>query len=112
MKKMIIKFLACVFSLFVIDYFMDAMSFESFKSIAIVAVTLGMCNVLIKPILKVFTFAINMLTLGLFSFVINAVTLQIAFRLTEGAHLNGFMNSVIAAILLSVISFITIKILD
>lgn len=112
MKKMIVKFLACVFALFVIDYFMDAMTFESFKSIAIVSVTLGVCNVLIKPILKFFTFAINIITLGLFSFVINAVTLQIAFRLTEGAYLNGFVNSIIAAILLSIISSITFKILD
>lgn len=112
MKKMIVKFLACVFALFIIDYFMDAMTFESFKSIAIVSVTLGVCNILIKPVLKFFTFAINIISLGLFSFVINAVILQIAFRFTEGAHLNGFVNSIIAAILLSIISSIAFKILD
>lgn len=112
MKKMIIKFVACVFALFVIDYFMDAMMFESFQSIAIVSVALGVCNLFIKPVLKFFTFAINIISLGLFSFVINAVTLQIAFRLAEGAYLNGFLESIIAAILLSVISSITIKILD
>lgn len=64
----------------------------------------GLVNALLRPILLIFTFPINVLTLGLFTLVINGIVLSVAASLTS-LELQSFGGAVIGAILLSIVSF-------
>lgn len=72
----------------------------------------GVLNLIVKPIIELFSLPITFLTLGLFSLVINGIVLYLAFALVPGAHLNGFFNSILAAIFLSVANAIFYNIFD
>lgn len=102
MKKLCINFVTSTLSLWLVSLLVDNMYFNSFKTLLILSITLGILNVFVKPILKFFSFPITVLSLGLFSFVINAVVLKLAFYITPGATLTGIIGALIASILLSI----------
>ncbi|MBO1437005.1 phage holin family protein [Meiothermus sp. CFH 77666] len=64
----------------------------------------GLANALLKPVLLLLTLPFNILTLGLFTLVVNAVILSIVASLTP-LDVRGFGGALIGALLLSVISF-------
>lgn len=64
----------------------------------------GLANALLKPVLLLLTLPFNILTLGLFTLVVNAVILLVVASLTP-LDVQGFGGALIGAILLSVISF-------
>jgi len=70
----------------------------------IAALVIGLINATIGLILKVLTFPLTILTLGLFWFVINALMLELASVLVTGFEFRGFIAAFIGAILLSVVS--------
>jgi putative membrane protein len=69
------------------------------------ALVLGILNAFVRPVLILLTLPINLLTLGLFTFVINALLLKLAGSLVDGFAVHGFFSAFFGAILLSVISF-------
>ncbi len=76
----------------------------------VVAAIFGVVNAVVKPILKLMTCLINMVTLGLFTFVINAfllwLTSYIAGRLNLGFVVTGPVPALIGAIIVSVVSLV------
>lgn len=69
----------------------------------IAALAIGFINATIGLVLKVLTFPLTLITLGLFWFVINALMLELASALVPGFHVNGFFAAFIGAIVLSII---------
>jgi len=72
----------------------------------IAAAVLGIVNAIIRPLLVLLTLPINILSLGLFTFVINALLLLLTSRLVPGFAIRGFGTAVLGAIVLSIISFL------
>ena len=70
------------------------------------AVVIEIANVLIWPILIFLTLPINILTLGLFTFVVNGAVLKICAALIKGFEIKGWMSAIFGAIVLSVVSTI------
>lgn len=70
----------------------------------IAGVVLGILNALVRPILLFLTFPINLVTLGLFTFVINALILWLASGLVAGVTIVGFWSAFFIALLISVIT--------
>ncbi len=86
---------------------------ESWWSRALVFLGVGaimvLVNMLVKPIVKVLTFPLRILTLGLFALIINWAMLELAAWLTSKVsfgtlELGGFWKSVLAALLIAIIS--------
>lgn len=77
----------------------------------IAVLVLGLVNTFIRPIIKILTFPINFLTLGLFSLVVNALLLMLVGNLVDGIVIQGFLPAVLGAILLSVFGGILTAIL-
>lgn len=75
-------------------------------SVLIVAAVFGLVNAFIKPITKVLAFPITVLTLGLFTLVINAVMLQITDFFTAGLQVDGFWASVFGGLVVSIVSWV------
>jgi putative membrane protein len=70
----------------------------------VAALVIGLANATIGLIVKVITFPLTILTLGLFWLVINAVMLKLAAMFVRGFEVRGFMAAFIGAILLSIVS--------
>lgn len=79
---------------------------DSAATAAVAALVLGILNVTIKPILHILSFPITLLTLGLFSFVINGIIISLLARLMSGMEVSGFLSALLVAIVISVIQSI------
>ncbi len=82
----------------------------SFWSLLVVALVFGVLNASVRPLLKLFTFPLLILTLGLFTFVINAFMLMLTAwasnLLHAGFHVAGFGSAFFGALVVSVVSFL------
>jgi putative membrane protein len=79
---------------------------NSYMTALIVALVLGILNTFLKPVLLFFTFPLNILSLGLFTFIINAILLILSSKLVEGFKIDSFMTAILASIVISIMSVI------
>jgi len=70
----------------------------------LLAVVIALINVFIKPVITLLTLPLNVLTLGLFSLVINALLIMLAAMIVPGFSVDGFWPAFFFAILLALIS--------
>jgi putative membrane protein len=75
-----------------------------FWSYVWVALALGLVNALIRPFVRLLTFPITVITLGLFSIVINALMLIIAAAFVDRISIENFGTAILAAIVISIVS--------
>lgn len=73
-------------------------------TVLVLAVVLGLINAILKPILKLLTLPITILTLGLFSLVINALLILLAARIVPGFMVDGFWWALLFSIVLSLVN--------
>lgn len=93
-------------AVFLSAYLIPGVKVDSFVTALIVAVVLGLVNILIKPIISLLTLPLNLLTLGLFSFVINALMILLVAAIVKGFTVNGFVTALVFSIVLSVVSWL------
>lgn len=74
-----------------------------FGTALIVALLWGLASVTIKPVLFVLTLPVNLLTLGLFTFVLNAFLFWFVSQIVKGFEVSGFWGAFLGALLLSVL---------
>jgi|SRR5579859_1339729 len=72
----------------------------------IAALAIGLINATLGALLKIITFPLTLLTLGLFWFVINALMLELASALVPGFQVRGFLAAFIGAIVLSLVNLV------
>lgn len=72
-------------------------------NVLIVAIIIGALNLIVKPIITLVTLPINLITLGLFSIVINALMIKLADMILTSFNINGFWNYIFFAVLLSLV---------
>ena len=71
--------------------FVPGIKVDSISTVVIAAALLGLINVFIKPILIIFTLPLNILTLGLFTFIINALLLELVAYFVKGFEVQSFL---------------------
>lgn len=104
--SLIIKLLINALALIISANIINGIHLYSFTSALWAALILGVVNMIIRPIMLLITFPINILTLGIFTFVINGLMLWITSQLVSGFVIDSFFAAFIGAILLSIISTI------
>ncbi len=103
---LLIKWLIMAISIIIASYLVPGVTVNSFFNALWVALFLGVVNVLIKPILLLITLPINILTLGLFTFIINALLILLASSVLKGFEVSGFWVAVLFGIILSLINYV------
>ena len=78
---------------------------DSTVTLFVAALVLGILNAVIRPVLLILTLPINLVTLGLFTLVVNGAMLKLAAWLVPGFHVEGFWSAVGGALLLGMFSF-------
>lgn len=89
------------------SYLISGVVFDSFYAALITAIVLGLVNALIRPFLLLLTLPINILTLGLFSLVINGLLVMFVASFVKGFSVTGFFPALILSIFLWFGSVIT-----
>lgn len=82
---------------------LQGVTIDSFLTAIVVSVVLSLVNTFIKPLLILFTLPVNILTLGLFMFVINALVILLVDSLVPGFGVGGFWWALIFSLILSLI---------
>ncbi|UCZ52651.1 phage holin family protein [Bacillus shivajii] len=91
--------------LLIIAHFFQGVHVEGFTAALIASFILAIVNVIVKPILVVLTLPITVLTLGLFLFVINAITLMLTSAfMGDSFVIDGFGIAILAAIIFAILS--------
>jgi len=106
MKGLMIRWLLLTISIILTSYIIDGIVVTSFSSALFAALVLGILNALFRPILLIVTLPINILTLGLFTFVINALLLKMVSGIVPGFHVYGFFSAVFGSLLISLVSWL------
>ena len=110
--KLILRILINAFAIWLTTMLLSSFNFSgSFLNLIIVAIIFGLINALVRPIVKLLTLPINLMTLGLFTLVINTLMLLLTVWLSDSLSLTGgvfqnFLIAFVAAIIISVISTI------
>lgn len=103
---LIIRFIGTALAVLAAAYFVPGFVVSSFYTALIVAVMLGIIGMTLKPILLILTLPINILTLGLFSFVINAGILLFLASFVQGFSIEGFIPALIGGVVIAVVQWV------
>jgi putative membrane protein len=102
--RVLVHVLISSVAVFVTAKIMPGVKVDGFGTAVAVAVVFGLVNAFLKPILLLLTLPINILTLGLFTFVIIGALVELTARLVPGFHVASFWWALAFALVLSVVN--------
>ena len=100
--EILINWVVNAMVIFSIAYIMPGVHVANFTTSLVVALILGIINAFLKPILIILTLPINILTLGIFTFILNALLIIFVSRLVPGFTIDGFLWAFVFGIVLSI----------
>ena len=106
MRRMLIHWLLSALSLLIVARLIPGIQVSGFLAALLAALVIGLVNSTLCLILKVLTFPLTILTLGLFWFVINALMLELASWLVPGFFVRGFLSAFLGAVVLSLVNLL------
>ena len=104
MPHFLLTWLVTAVSLIVTAHVVPGFGVRSFGAALLAAVVIGLVNAIVKPILVILTLPLTILTLGLFLFVVNGITIWFAGVLTPGFTVTGLLPALLGSIVLTLVS--------
>lgn len=102
----LISFIGGAVALFLTANIVPGVSYTDFTALLVATIVIGIVNTFIRPILKLVTLPITIITFGIFALVINAATFWFAAWLVPGFEVSGIVPAFIGALVLSIVSTI------
>ena len=106
MKGIFLRWIILTAAIMVAAYLIEGIRVTGLSSAFITAAFLGILNAFFRPILLVLTLPINILSLGLFTFLINALMLKMASGVLASVEVQGFWAAVFGSIIISMVSWL------
>jgi putative membrane protein len=106
MVSLLLHWLISALSLMIVAYLFPGIQLQGLGAALIAPIVIGLINATIGLILKIITFPLTVLTLGIFWLIINALMLQLAAAVVPGFYVAGFLSAFFGAIVLSIVSMI------
>ena len=106
MPRFIITWILTAASLLITAYLVPGIHLNGIAAAAIGAVVLGLMNAIVRPIMVLLTLPLTILTLGLFLFVVNALSFYLVPLFTPGFKIDSFGTALIGSIVLSLVSWV------
>lgn len=102
--SIIIRWVINALALMLVAYILPNIELEGFYIALVTALIMGLINAFIRPFLLLITLPINIITLGLFTFVLNALLFWFVASFIEGFYVSGFWAAFFGALIFSIIS--------
>jgi len=106
MISLLIDWLLSALALMIVAYIVPGFEVVSFRWALIAALVVGLLNVTIGFALKILTFPLTIVTLGLFLIIINAIILKLASVLVPGFRIKNFLAAIFGAIVLTLVHMV------
>lgn len=105
-KRLAILWVISTLALLMLPVVFTKVTVDDWKVAALASVVIGIINCSIGPVLKLFALPVRILTVGLFTFLINGFLLLMVTKVVPGFHIDGFWTAVLAAIVYSIVTWI------
>ena len=99
--QLFIRWLCYALALIFTSWVVPGIEVSSFLNAMFLVVIIALINTFVKPVLQIITLPVNILTLGLFTLVINALLFMLAGYITPGFEVEGFLSALIGSVILS-----------
>lgn len=109
--RLVLRWLISALTLMLVAYYVPGITVATFFSALIAALILGLINAVIRPLVIVLTLPVNILTLGLFTLVINSLMFWLAASMVKGFYVSSFMAAFLGALIMWLVSWIINSIL-
>ncbi len=106
MRGIFFRWITLTISIVVAAYLLDGIEVTGVFSAIFAAAALGILNAFFRPIAIFLTLPINILTLGLFTFIINAVMLMMASGIISGFYVKSLWSAIIGSFIISIVSWL------
>lgn len=107
---LLIRWIVSTIAIIITAYFLPGVHVSSLVAALITAVVLGIVNAFLKPLLIFFTLPLTIVTLGLFTFVINALMIMLVSAVVPGFKVDGFWWALAFSVVLSIVNAILLQI--
>ncbi len=104
--KLLAKWIIVALAFLALPFIVPGITITAFSTALTVAFFWGLANLIIKPVLLLVLLPINLLTLGLFTFVINAVLFWGIGSFVKGFEVHGFIPAFLGALIMSVVGML------
>ena len=104
MISLILVWVLSATALFITSRMVKDFEIKSFGSAMLASLVVGFLNMILRPILFFLTLPINILTLGLFTFVVNAIILKLAAGMLKNFNIKGWWPAILGALVLAIIN--------
>lgn len=101
---MLIQLIINALAFYITAYLIPGITIGGWQTLIVIAVVWGILTLILRPILVLLTLPINIMTLGLFTFVINAILLLVMSRIVPGFSVAGFGTALLAAVVLTIVN--------
>jgi putative membrane protein len=112
MAGIIVTWVANSVAIYFVAYLLEGVSVASWRDAFLAGAVLSIINAIVKPIVVILTLPITIVTLGIFYFFVTAFCLWLASVFVPGFMLQGLLNTIAAAILISLCSAVIAKVLS
>lgn len=106
MLSMLLVWVLSALGIFLTSRMVDGFEIKNFSSAMIASFIVGFLNMILRPVLLLLTLPVNILTLGLFTFVVNAIVLRLAAGLMSSFTIKGWSPAIIGAVVLAIVNVI------
>lgn len=106
MVNFFVTWLLAAIALSITAYLVPGLTIASWQAAAVGAIVMGLVNAIVKPILTILTLPLTLLTLGLFLFVVNAISISLVGFFTPGFTVDGFWPALFGSIVLSLVTWL------
>ncbi len=106
MTQLLLKWVLNSFALFIVMKLIPGIQIGRFQDLLLAALVIGLLNAFLRPVIILLTLPVTVLTLGLFTLVINGLMIYLASHLVTGFQVSGFGAAFVAALFFSLFSFI------
>lgn len=101
---LVINILVSAIAVFIAAYVLPGVDVTSFTAALVTAVVLGVINAFVKPILTILTLPISIVTLGLFSIILNGLLILLVDQIVPGFNVDGFLWALVFGFVLGIIN--------
>jgi putative membrane protein len=113
MQRFVLRLLITALAVLLASYlFAPLIQVDSFTAALVFALVLGVLNAFLRPVILLLTLPLTLITLGLFTLVVNAIVFWVATLFPVGVHVQDFGGALLGALVVSVVSFVASRSLE
>ena len=105
MRGLVVRWLVSALALYLTSTIVRGIEISGIFPLLFAAITIGVLNAVVRPVILLLTLPFNILTLGLFTLVVNAGMLWMAAQVVKGFEVHGFWSALGGWLLMSIFTF-------